>query len=152
MEKGIIEAMRAGPLAKQPVVDIKARLVDGKFHEVDSSDQAFHVAGANALRHGVLTGGPVLLEPVMKVEVVAPLDYTGDIIGDLSSRAASVTGIEPRGDRAQSILAHVPLARMFGYATGLRSLTQGRGTFTMQFSHYQPVDDQTRKELAANVA
>jgi elongation factor G len=152
VEKGIIEALRQGPLAKQPVVDIKATLVDGKAHEVDSSDLAFHAAGEDALRRGILAAGPVLLEPVMRVEVVTPTDYTGDVIGDLSSRAANITGIEPRGEGVQSIIAHVPLARMFGYATGLRSLTQGRGTFTMQFSHYQQVAEEVRKELVASVA
>ncbi|MBC7237272.1 MAG: elongation factor G, partial [Chloroflexi bacterium] len=152
VEKGLLQAIREGPLAKQPVVDIKATLIDGKYHEVDSSDQAFFAAAVAALQKGVLAGGPVLLEPVMKVEVVAPLEHTGDVIGDLSSRAASVTGIEPRGEGAQSVSAHVPLARMFGYATALRSITQGRGTFTMQFSHYQQVSDEVRRELVASVA
>ncbi len=152
VERGIREAMKQGPISKHPVVDIKATLFDGKFHEVDSSDRAFEAAGAIALKQGVLKGSPVIMEPVMKVEVVAPQEYTGDVIGDLSSRAAMVTGIEPSVTGVQSIIAHVPLAQMFGYATGLRSVTQGRGTFTMEFSHYQQVNEETRKELARNVA
>jgi len=152
VEAGIIEGMQKGPLAKQPVVDIKATLVDGKYHEVDSSERAFQGAGWLALREGVMRGAPILLEPIMKVEVVAPQEYTGDVIGDLSSRAATVTGIEPHTPSVQAIIAHVPLARMFGYATGLRSATQGRGTFTMQFSHYQQVNEETRKELVSRVA
>jgi elongation factor G len=152
VEKGILAALEQGPLAKHPVVDIKATLVDGKFHEVDSSERAFEIAGSLALKNGVLRGTPVILEPIMKVEVVAPQEYTGDVIADLSGRIATITGIEPRVAGVQSITAHVPLARMFGYATTLRSATQGRGTFTMQFSHYQQVSEETRKELVKNVA
>jgi elongation factor G len=152
VEAGIRDALAQGPLAKQPVVDIKATLVDGRYHEVDSSERAFYTAGSLALREGVLRGGPVLLEPVMRVEVVAPQEYTGDVIGDLASRAGTVTGIEPHSSGAQSITAHVPLARMFGYATTLRSATQGRGTFTMQFSHYQQVNEETRETLVRKTA
>ena len=152
VEKGVIEAMKAGPLAKQPVVDVKVTLVDGKYHDVDSSERAFQSAGWLAFREGVMKAGPVLMEPVMKVEVVAPQEYTGDLIGDLTSRAAVVTGIEPRAAGVQSITAHVPLARMFGYATGLRSASQGRGSFSMEFSHYQQVSDETRKQLVTQVA
>ena len=152
MEKGIVAALEQGPLAKHPVVDIKATLVDGKYHEVDSSERAFETAGSLALKNGVLRGAPVILEPIMKVEMVAPQEYTGDVIADLSGRAATITGIEPRVAGVQSITAHVPLARMFGYATALRSATQGRGTFTMQFSHYQQVSEETRKELVKSVA
>ena len=152
VEAGIRDALAQGPLAKQPVVDLKATLVDGKYHEVDSSERAFYTAGAQALRDGVLRGAPVLLEPVMRVEVVAPQEYTGDVIGDLSARSGTVTGIEPHSSGAQGITAHVPLAKMFGYATSLRSATQGRGTFTMQFSHYQRVDDDTRQMLVKKTA
>jgi elongation factor G len=152
VEAGIIEALKAGPLAKQPVVDIKATLVDGKYHEVDSSERAFHTAGSFALREGVLRGGPILLEPVMAVEVVAPQEYTGDVIGDLSARAGTVSGIEPHVPGVQRVTGNVPLARMFGYATNLRSNTQGRGVFTMQFSHYQQVSEETRKTLVSQVA
>jgi elongation factor G len=135
-----------------PVVDIKATLIDGKYHEVDSSDRAFEGAGSLAMREALARGGSVLLEPVMRVEVVAPQDFIGEIIGDLGSRAAMVQGIEPRASGVQTILADVPLARMFGYATTLRSLTQGRGTFSMQFERYQQVSDETRKELIQQVA
>lgn len=152
VERGIRQALEQGPLAKMPIVDLKATLVDGKYHEVDSSERAFETAGSMALREGVQRGGPVLLEPIMRVEVVAPQEYTGDIIGDLSARAGTVTGIDPRSTGVQNIRAHVPLARMFGYATSLRSATQGRGTFTMEFSHYQQVSEETRKELASSAA
>jgi len=152
VERGIRAAMEEGPLAKMPVVDIKATLVDGRYHEVDSSERAFETAGSLALREAVLRGGPVLLEPVMKVEVVAPQEYTGEVIGDLSARAGTVSGIEPRTTGVQSIRAHVPLAKMFGYATSLRSATQGRGTFTMEFSHYAQVSEETRKELVISAA
>ncbi len=152
VEKGIISAMEEGPLAKQPVVDIKATLVDGKYHEVDSSEQAFETAGAMALRDGLKSANPILLEPVMEVEVIAPQEYTGDVISDLSRRAADVKGIEPRSTGMQRVRAYVPLAEMFGYATALRSVTQGRGTFTMQFSHYQQVSEDTREELVTQVA
>ncbi|MFP3895389.1 MAG: elongation factor G [Anaerolineales bacterium] len=152
VEKGIIAAMEEGPLAKQPVVDIKATLIDGRYHEVDSSEQAFETAGAMALRDGLKKANPILLEPVMEVEVIAPQEYTGDVISDLSRRAADVRGIEPRSMGMQSVKAHVPLAQMFGYATSLRSVTQGRGTFTMQFSHYQQVSEDTREELITQVA
>ena len=152
VERGIRSAMVHGPLAKMPVVDIKARLVDGKYHEVDSSERAFETVGSMVLREAMMRAGPVLLEPVMAIEVVAPQEYTGDVIGDLSARAGTVNGIEPRSTGVQTITAHVPLARMFGYATSLRSATQGRGTFTMQFSHYQQVSEETRKELASTAA
>jgi elongation factor G len=152
VEKGIREALREGPYAKQPVVDLKVRLVDGKFHEVDSSDRAFQAAGSLALREAIERGRPVLLEPMMKVEVIAPQEYTGDLIGDLSGRAAIINGIDPRSAGAQAILAQVPLANMFGYATTLRSLTQGRGSFTMEFSHYQRASEEAAKELLSRVA
>ena len=152
VEKGIRRSLSRGPLAKQPIVDIKATLVDGKYHDVDSSDRAFETAGAYALREGVLRGSPVVLEPVMGVEVVTPTDYTGDIIGDSGSRAATVKGIEPRGTGTQVITADVPLARMFGYATTIRSLTQGRATFAMQFSHYQHVSAEVQRALCSDAA
>ena len=144
--------MREGPYAKQPVVDIKAVLVDGKYHEVDSSERAFYMAGMLALREAVLRGAPVLLEPVMSIEVVAPQEYVGDIIGDLGGRQAVIKGMEPHSGGAQAVMAEVPLAQMFGYATRLRSLTQGRGSFTMQFSRYQPTSDQVAKQVISQVA
>ena len=147
VESGIVEAMKEGPLAKAPLVDIKATLVDGKYHETDSSDMAFRLAGASALREGVRRAGPLLLEPIMKLEVVAPLDYTGDVIRDLSSRAAKVTRIELTETGVQVITAQAPLARMFAYATSLRSVTHGRGTFMMEFSEYAPVSEEALQEV-----
>ncbi len=136
IEKGVREALESGVIAGFPVVDIHASLVDGSYHEVDSSEMAFKIAGSMAFKAGVQKGGPVLLEPVMKVEVVVPENYMGDVIGDLSARRAHIEGMEPRIGGATAINAFVPLATMFGYATDLRSATQGRGTFTMEFDHY----------------
>ncbi|MHB9033263.1 MAG: elongation factor G [Anaerolineae bacterium] len=152
VEEGVIDAMKAGIVAKQPVVDIKVTLVDGKFHEVDSSERAFEAAGALALKAAMARANPILLEPIMRVEATAPQDYTGDVISDLSSRAAIIHGIEVRTGGQQSIIAHVPLAKMFGYATTLRSATQGRGSFSMQFSHYQQVSEETREALTKKTA
>lgn len=135
VDQGIREAMESGVLAGYPVVDLKAILVDGSFHEEDSSALAFKIAGSMALRNGVQRADPVLLEPIMKLEVVVPEEYVGDVIGDLNSRRAQIEGMEVRGN-LQAVRAHAPLAEMFGYATALRSLTQGRGTFTMEFDYY----------------
>ena len=143
VEAGVREGMARGVVAKQPLVDIKVTLVDGKSHDVDSSERAFATAASMALRSAVAQAGPILLEPIMRVEVVAPEEYTGDVIGDLSSRTASITGIESRNGSGQSIQADVPLATMFGYATTLRSRTQGRGTFAMEFERYAPVSVET---------
>ncbi len=140
VEKGIREAMESGVLAGYPLVDLKAVLVDGSYHEVDSSEMAFKVAASMALKEGAQKAGPVLLEPVMKVEVVVPEAYTGDVVGDLNARRARIERIEPRAGGLQAIDALVPLAEMFGYATDLRSMTRGRGTFTMEFDHYEPVE------------
>ncbi|MFO7681229.1 MAG: elongation factor G [Chloroflexota bacterium] len=140
-QAGITEAMQSGALAGYPLVDIKATLYDGSFHEVDSSEMAFKIAGSMALKEGVQKGKPILLEPMMSVEVVVPEEYTGDVIGNLSSRRGVIEGMEVRVEGIQSIKAKVPLAEMFGYATRLRSMTQGRGTFTMEFSHYAPVSE-----------
>ena len=136
---GIREAMESGVLAGYPVTDIKVSLVDGSYHEVDSSELAFKIAGSMALKEGVQRGRPVLLEPIMEVEVVSPEEYTGDVIGNLSAQRGTIEGMEMRNDNTQAIRAKVPLAEMFGYATRLRSMTQGRGTFTMELSHYAPV-------------
>ncbi len=135
-ENGIREATQGGVLAGYPVVGIKARLVDGSFHEVDSSEIAFKIAGSMSLKEGVQKARPVLLEPTMKVEVTVPEEYTGSIVGDLSARRGIIQGMEPRGDGSTSIRANVPLGEMFGYATNLRNLTQGRGSFTMEFEKY----------------
>lgn len=141
VEAGIREALESGVLAGYPIVDLKATLYDGSFHEVDSSEMAFKIAGSMALKDGVQQGKPILLEPIMKVEVVTPEEYTGDVIGNLSSRRGMIDGMEVRAEGLQAIKARVPLAEMFGYATSLRSMTQGRGTFTMEFEHYAPVSE-----------
>jgi len=138
VERGIREAMEKGVIAGYPVTDVRVRLVDGSYHEVDSSDMAFAIAASMAFKEGVKKGAPVLLEPIMLLEVIVPEQYVGDVMGDITARRGKVTGIEMRKN-AQVIRAHVPLAEMFGYATTLRSATQGRATYTMQFSHYEPV-------------
>lgn len=147
IEAGVREAMSGGILAGYPLVDLKATLYDGSFHEVDSSEMAFKIAGSMALKEGAQNGNPVLLEPIMSVEVVTPEDYTGDVIGNLSSRRGMIEGMEMRVDSVQSIRARVPLAEMFGYATRLRSMTQGRGTFTMEFNHYAPVSEEIARSV-----
>lgn len=139
VEAGLRDAMTQGVLGDHPLIDIKVALVDGKTHEVDSSDMAFRAAAFQGLRKAVSQAGPILLEPIMRVEVITPDNYTGEVIGDLSARQASITGIDSRNGSGQSIQAQVPLAEMFGYATTLRSRTQGRGSFVMEFDHYAPV-------------
>ena len=138
VDAGIREAMESGVLAGYPVVDVKIRLVDGSYHDEDSSALAFKIAGSMALKNGVQRGKPILLEPIMKVEAVVLEDFVGEVMADLSSRRAQIEGMEARG-ALQAVQAHAPLAEMFGYATGLRSLTQGRGTFTMEFDYYAEV-------------
>jgi len=147
VEKGIKEAAESGVLAGYPVVDLKVTLVDGSFHEVDSSDMAFKITGSMAFKEGVQKGSPILLEPMMKVEVVVPEEYLGDIIGQVNSRRGNVLGMEMRSGNAQAIRAMVPLAEMFGYATELRSATQGRGVFSMEFDHYQPLPASVAQEM-----
>jgi elongation factor G len=147
VENGVSEAMEGGVLAGYPMVDIKATLVDGSYHEVDSSEMAFKIAASMALKDGAQKGAPVLLEPVMQIEVLAPEQYVGDIVGNLSARRGLIEGMEMDASGVQSIKAHVPLAEMFGYATDLRSMTQGRGTFTMEFSHYAQVIERVREEI-----
>jgi elongation factor G len=147
VEQGVRGAIESGVLAGYPMVDFKATLVDGSYHEVDSSEMAFKIAGSMALKEAVQKAGPVLLEPVMKVEVVIPEEFTGDVVGNLSSRRGNIEGMEPRGIGMQAIRADVPLAEMFGYATDIRSMTQGRGTFTMEFDHY----DQAPETLAQQI-
>lgn len=136
--KGIKEALERGILAGYPVVDIRATLYDGSYHEVDSSEMAFKIAGSMAFREAAKKAKPVILEPIMSIEVVSPEEYMGDVIGDISSRRGKIQNIERRGN-AQVIKSHAPLSEMFGYATDLRSKTQGRATFTMQFSQYEEV-------------
>jgi elongation factor G len=147
VEKGIREALDSGVIAGYPVVDIKAKLVDGSYHEVDSSEMAFKIAASMGFKAGVQKASPVLLEPIMKVEVVIPENYMGDVIGDLSSRRARIEGMEPRIGGATAVNAFVPLATMFGYATDLRSATQGRGTFTMEFDHYDQLPSNIADEI-----
>jgi len=138
VEKGIREATENGALAGYPMVDVKVTLFDGSYHDVDSSEIAFKIAGSMAFKEAARRANPVLLEPIMSVEVVVPEEFMGDVIGDISSRRGKVLGMSSR-PAAQAIDARVPLAQMFGYATDLRSMTQGRATYTMQFSHYEPV-------------
>jgi elongation factor G len=147
VQKGILEAADSGVLAGYPVVDMKVTLTDGSYHEVDSNEMAFKVAASMAFKEGVQKGGPVLLEPMMKVEVVVPEEYLGDIIGQINSRRGNILGMEIRPGNAQAIRAMVPLAEMFGYATELRSATQGRGVFSMEFDHYQPVSESVMQEM-----
>jgi elongation factor G len=150
VDQGIQEAMESGVLAGYPLVDVRATLVDGSYHEVDSSEVAFKVAGQIALREASKRADPVLLEPVMQIEVVTPEEYMGDVIADLTSRRGKVERMEQRGG-SQSIRVLVPLAEMFGYATDLRSRTQGRATYTMQFHSYQEVPSNIAKEIVARV-
>jgi elongation factor G len=147
VEKGIKEVSESGVMAGYPVVDIKVTLFDGSYHEVDSNEMAFKMAATFAFKEGVRKGGPVLLEPIMKVEAVAPEEFLGDIIGGLNARRATIRGMEMRPGNAQAINATVPLGEMFGYATELRSTTQGRGVFSMEFDHYAPVPESVAHEI-----
>jgi elongation factor G len=151
VEKGINSVMDSGPLAGFPVIDFKVALIDGKFHDVDSSVLAFEIAGRMCMREGMKRAGAKLLEPVMRVEVVTPDEYTGNIIGDLTSRRGQVQGQETRGNAVQ-INAFVPLANMFGYINNLRSMSSGRANFTMQFDHYDPVPQNISEEIQAKFA
>jgi len=148
IQAGIVEAMETGVLAGFPMEDVKVELVDGSYHEVDSSEMAFKIAGSMAFREAARKAAPVLLEPIEDVEVVVPEEYMGDVIGDLNSRRGHITGIESRAG-AQVIRAFVPLAEMFGYATDLRSMTQGRAAYTMRFSHYAEVPSVIAEEIIA---
>ena len=151
VEKGLLSVLGAGILAGFPVVDLKVELIDGAFHEVDSSALAFEIASRAALREALQKGGSVLLEPVMKVEVVTPEDYTGSVIGDLNSRRGQIQGQDMRGN-AVVINAMVPLANMFGYVNTLRSMSQGRASYTMQFDHYEQVPQAVAQEVQAKFA
>ena len=151
VEKGLESVLGSGVLAGFPVVDLKVTLVDGAYHDVDSSALAFEIASRAALREALQKGGPVLLEPIMKVEVVTPEDYTGNVIGDLNSRRGQIQGQDMRGN-ANVISAMVPLANMFGYVNTLRSMSQGRATFTMQFDHYERVPQNVAEEVQAKYA
>ena len=146
IEKGVTEAMENGIVAGYPVVDFKVTVFDGSFHEVDSNEMAFKIAASMAFKDGMKQGSPVLLEPIMKVEVVTPDEYMGDVMGDLSSRRGRIEGMNVQGN-AQVINAMVPLKQMFGYSTELRSITQGRATYTMQFDHYEEVPANIAEEI-----
>jgi elongation factor G len=148
VEQGVKDALQTGVVAGYPVIDVKVELVDGSYHDVDSSEMAFKIAGSMAVKDGVKKSKPVLLEPVMDVEIVTPSDYMGDLIGDLSARRGRVGGMTDRGD-AQVIGASVPLGEMFGYSTTLRSLSQGRAVYTMQFSHYEEVPQAKAEDIMA---
>jgi elongation factor G len=148
VQHGIEEAMQTGVIAGFPVVDMKVTLYDGSFHEVDSSEMAFKIAGSMALKEGVRKGRPILLEPIMKIEVVTPEDFLGTVLGDLNSRRGRVEGMEMRAN-TQIVHAYVPLSSMFGYTTDLRSSTQGRATSSMEFHHYEALPDHLAQEIIA---
>jgi elongation factor G len=147
IEKGIKETSESGVLAGYPVVDLTVRLIDGSYHEVDSNEMAFKMAASMAFKEGVQRGGGVLLEPIMKVEVVVAEEYLGDVIGQLNARRGMIQGMEVRPGNAQAVNAMVPLGEMFGYATELRSASQGRGVFSMEFDHYAPVSETVAQEI-----
>jgi len=149
-EQGVVEAMENGVLAGYPIEDVKVKLIDGSFHPVDSSEMAFKIAGSMGFKEGARKAGPILLEPIMAVEVVTPEEYLGDVMGDLNSRRGKIEGMNPRKD-AQVVKAMVPLAEMFGYATQLRSMTQGRALYTMQFSHYEPTPKSISEQIIEKV-
>jgi len=150
VDKGIKEATDTGVLAGFPVVDVKVTLIDGSYHEVDSSEMAFKIAGSMGFKEGCAKAGPIILEPIMSVEVVVPEEYMGDVIGDLNSKRGRIMGMDSRAG-AQVISSMVPLASMFGYSTDLRSATQGRATYAMTFDHYEPVPKSVAEEIVAKV-
>jgi elongation factor G len=146
IDAGIQDAMNNGVLGGYQVVDVKVTVVDGSYHEVDSSEMAFKIAGSMGFKEGCRKANPVLLEPIMRVDVTVPEEYMGDVMGDLNSRRGKIEGMEARGG-AQTIRAHVPLSEMFGYATALRSRTQGRGVYSMQTSHFEEVPKNIQESL-----
>ena len=150
VEKGVIEAMEKGVLAGYPMVDIKVVLIDGSYHDVDSSEMAFKIAGSMGFREGARQAHPILLEPLMSIEIISPEDFMGQVVADLTSRRGKTTKVEYRGG-TNVIVGEVPLAKMFGYATDLRSLTQGRATFTLQFAHYSPVPTSVSEEILSQL-
>jgi elongation factor G len=150
VDQGIQEALTSGVLAGYPLVDVRATLNDGSFHEVDSSEMAFKIAGSMGFKEAARKAGAIILEPIMSVVVVTPEEYMGDVIGDLSSRRGKVGGMEQQGN-SQVVRSTVPLSEMFGYATDLRSRTQGRATYTMQFDSYQPTPASVQEEIVKRV-
>jgi elongation factor G len=149
-ENGMREALENGVIAGYPMVDVKAELIYGSYHDVDSSEMAFKIAGSMAIKEAVKRANPVILEPIMNVEVVCPNDYMGDILGDLSARRGKIGGMTQRGE-AQVIAASVPLSEMFGYSTKLRSQSQGRAVYSMEFSHYEEVPKSKAEEIMNKV-
>ncbi len=147
VQDGIREAAQSGIMAGYPAVGIKVSILEGSYHEVDSSDLAFKIAGSMAMKDAFMKAKPILLEPYMKVEVVVPEEYAGDVMGDLSSRRANIAGLDTRGDGVSAIHAHAPLGNMFGYATNLRNMSQGRGSFTMEFDRYEPVPESIADDI-----
>jgi len=150
IEKGVMESAESGVLAGYPMTDIKVTLTDGSYHEVDSNEMAFKMAASLAFREGVEKGAAVLLEPIMKLEVNIPEEYLGDVLGQLNSRRSEIQGMEPRTGNAHAVRALSPLSEMFGYATELRSITQGRGVFSMEFDHYAPVSAAVAKKVLSS--
>jgi elongation factor G len=150
VEAGVKEALENGVLAGYPMVDVIVELVDGSYHDVDSSEMAFKIAGSMAVKEAARQAHPILLEPIMDVEVVTPSDYMGEVIGDLSSRRGKIGGMTQRAD-AHIVGASVPLSEMFGYSTTLRSMSQGRAIYSMEFSHYQEVPKAKAEEIVAKV-
>jgi elongation factor G len=148
VEKGVNEAVQEGVLARYPVIDIKTTVYDGSFHPVDSSDICFKIAGAGALKKGLAEGQPILLEPIMNIEVTVPEDFTGDIIGDLNTKRARMQGMNPGGG-VNTIEAQVPLAEILRYAIDLKSITQGRGGYKTEFSHYEEVPANVAEKIIA---
>jgi elongation factor G len=151
VKNGIENAMKNGVLAGYPMDDIKVRLFDGSYHDVDSNEMAFKIAGSMALQNGAKKAAPAIMEPIFSIEIVVPEEYLGDVIGDLNGRRGRISGILPRKD-AQVVSGTVPLTEMFGYATDLRSITQGRAIYTMQFSHYDRVSASVSEDIIANVS
>ncbi|MDE2029287.1 MAG: elongation factor G, partial [Alphaproteobacteria bacterium] len=151
VDKGLEASKDTGVVAGFPTIDFKATLIDGAYHDVDSSALAFEIAARAAFREGMPKAGPVLLEPIMKVEVVTPEDYMGDVIGDLNSRRGQINGMDQRGN-ARTIDANVPLASMFGYVNKLRTMTQGRAMYTMVFDHYEQVPTAIAQEVKLKMA
>jgi elongation factor G len=150
VEAGVRDAMESGVVGGYPMVDIRATLYDGSYHEVDSSELAFKIAGSMAFKSGAEKAKPILLEPMMKLEVVVPDEFLGDVMGDITSRRGNIEGIESRGPN-QVIRALAPLAEMFGYATDLRSMTQGRGSYSMEFAHYQEAPRSVTEGIVSRV-
>ena len=151
VQKGVEEALTSGVVGGYPVIGIKVALVDGSFHEVDSSEMAFKIAASMAFKEAMKKADPVLMEPIMEVEVVTPEEYLGDVMGDLSSRRGRIEGMATRSG-AKVVKAYVPLSEMFGYASALRNKTSGRATFTMKFSHYEEVPSEVAEKLLASAS